>query len=177
MVEDIDVDSDFYDTYPSIHNDQSKQYYDANEFNALIHDCDDPSSTLKVLNLNIQSLSAKEDNFLSYFETLNVNFDIICLTETWMQKDDLRINFLPDYQDFNQIRLSSRGGGVSIYIENTIQARILKQLSCTNDNFECIFVEISTGTTRTVICSCYRPPTNSSVSQFVEDFTEKLRLC
>ena len=81
-MEDVDIDSNFFEAYPSLHSNQPKHCYDSNEFNEMYVKLNDAKKSLNVLNLNVRSLTANGDTLVSYLETLRVNFDINCLTET-----------------------------------------------------------------------------------------------
>ena len=58
--------------------------------------------TFAVLSLNIQKIGAKFDSFLgflSYLEENNINFNAICLQETWLpHKSDTSLYNIPGYQ-------------------------------------------------------------------------------
>ena len=41
------------------------------------------SNDLSILNFNIRSVQKNFETFKAFYESLNFNFDIICLTETW----------------------------------------------------------------------------------------------
>ena len=81
-MEDVDIDSNFFEVYPSIRDSQSIHCYDSKEFNEMYVEFGDTKNNLNVLNLNVRSLTANGDTLVSYLETLRVDFDIICITET-----------------------------------------------------------------------------------------------
>ena len=73
-MEDVDIDSNFFEAYPSPHDSQPKHYYDSKEFNEMYVKFSDKKNNLSVLNLNVKSQTASIDTLVSYFETLKVNF-------------------------------------------------------------------------------------------------------
>ena len=59
-------------------------------------------NTLTLIHLNIRSIKANGDNFVSYLENINLKFDVICLSETWINDNDFSEDFLPGYKSFLQ---------------------------------------------------------------------------
>ena len=82
-MEDVGIDSNFFEACPSLHDSQPKYYYDSIEFNEMYVKLNDTKKNLNVLNFNVRSLTANGDTLVSYLKTLRVNFDSICITETW----------------------------------------------------------------------------------------------
>ena len=50
--------------------------------------------------------------------------DIAVITETWFKDDTLNIGTIQGYHLFNKIRQGRKGGGVGIYIKDTIPATL-----------------------------------------------------
>ena len=73
-------------------------------------------------------------------------FDIIAISETWCNDDNININSLyqiPNYTPIHQIRkTSSKGGGLVLYIHKTITFNALEKLSNNNEHIESLSVEI-----------------------------------
>ena len=70
---------------------------------------------LSLLNLNCQSLRNKFDSFECFLSTLDVSFDVICVTETWLHNDELQFFKLQGY-NFTGTQRVSRGGGAGAYV-------------------------------------------------------------
>lgn len=108
-------------------------YYCLEDITKYLHD---NKTKLTILSLNIQSLNAKFDKFISILQHLHLeqqSFDIICLQETWLADNSPIDNFtIPNYtllhQGFNP--LCSRHGGLIFYIKDGIPFKILKH--CNN---------------------------------------------
>ena len=47
------------------------------------------SETLSILHLNIRSMTKNFETFQEFYNSLNVNFSIICLSETWTNDNNL----------------------------------------------------------------------------------------
>ena len=56
------------------------------------------------------------------------------MSETWMKGNALDICF-PNYVPFHQMRCSRRGGGVAIYVKNSLISKTRPELNiCTENN-------------------------------------------
>ena len=91
-----------------------------------------------------------------------MNFDIICLSETYVTDILLANDFLDDYHSYHTIR-NNHGGGVAIYVKNKFSdnVSVLSSLSVRLDHIESIFVKINTNNKSTIVGCCYRPPSAS----------------
>ena len=113
--------------------------------------------------LNIRSLPEHFIEFTAYIEHLNIDFKIIALSETWLKPHHIDY-IIPIYNIENELRIKRRGGGVSLYIHNSLQYKVRNDLKIDNDQetINSVFVEIdknTTNTKRNLIVGCiYRPP-------------------
>ena len=82
---DIDVDlNDFENTSLSYLNSAGKNYFNCDQFNEDFKECiSNSDNNLSVFHINIRSITANGDDLVSYLETLNIKYDVICLCETW----------------------------------------------------------------------------------------------
>ena len=118
-----------------------------------------------ILHLNIRSL---QKNFASLKEMMlkiNYNFHAICLTETWCRNKDYEKNSnfqIPNYTPIHQPRLSKKGGGVCIFLHNSLTYKVREDLSINNSHCESITIEIiNTGKMNDILSVMYRPPAGS----------------
>ena len=119
-------------------------------------------SKLKCVYFNARSIVNKraEIELLVHEE----NPDVIGITETWLRPDieDSEIN-LDSYALFRKDRTNARGGGVLIYIRETLKALIREDL--TQDKFEeSIWIELRSMLDKTIIGVCYRAPTSNATN-------------
>ena len=105
---------------------QNSTYYDDAK---LICTLQNSPNTFKILSLNCQSLNAKIDQIklkLNLFEREGVEFNAICLQETWLSNNS--DNSLLHLEGFHMIpngkRISSHGGLV-IYLKTTFKFNII----------------------------------------------------
>ncbi|XP_065658046.1 uncharacterized protein LOC136082563 [Hydra vulgaris] len=101
-------------------------------------------------------------------ENLNI-FNLICLTETWCDSVDVKLNSNLCLTGFNMIPLArkakKRGGGVLIYIKENMCFIIRPDMSISDDNIEVLTIEIKTGNSKNILLSCcYRPPSSKTES-------------
>ena len=107
-------------------------------------------------------------------QCLSFNFDVIALSETWLNLyDNLDVLNLVGYDLCSKTRQNKRGGGVAMYIRNDIRFEVLDNISCSIDNvLECICVKLYLSLKRSIIVSClYRRP-GSTINTTI-DFIEK----
>ena len=77
------------------------------------------------------------------------------------------INF-QGYQSFHSLRpINKRGGGISIFIKESIRAKHLYRHSISEDHIETLFVEINTGERTTYIGMIYTP-TSADWNVFID---------
>ena len=91
-------------------------------------------------NLNINSIRNK---FEQLKDTVLKYIDILILTETKLDETFLTSQFLMDgFSKPYRFDRNKYGGGVTIYIRDTIPSKILEKHSCPN-NIECLFIELN----------------------------------
>ena len=85
----------------------------------------------------------------------------VCFSETWLDESSLTsqsLYELPHYKSIHQIRNYGKGGGVSIYIKDSIDFKPRPDLSINNIDVESISVELLCKKNRnTLINVLYRP--------------------
>ena len=113
---------------------------------------------LKVYYTNSRSLRNKID--LLRGKACVEEFDIIALTETWI--DTGSKNFLSEYeiegyQLFHEDREGRRGGGVAIYVRDTLRCAVNTSLRIDGTS-ESIWVDILKGREKLTVGVQYRPP-------------------
>jgi hypothetical protein len=93
----------------------------------------------------------------------------IAVTETWLS-DSLRDGYdIPGYNFISLPRTGKSGGGVGIFLNNTLAYKCRFDLYRMLDHIECIFVEILCPNMQPIFVGCiYRPP-NTDVVKFNSD--------
>ena len=115
-----------------------------------------------ILHLNIRSMQKTFENFMSFYKSIKHNFKVICLTETWCHEGDEKNSIfqIPNYSVIHQVRSQNKkGGGVCMYIHNSLTFKVIKELSESNDANEALTIEIINKDSKNIIISLvYRPP-------------------
>ena len=118
-----------------------------------------------VVHYNIQSIANK----LDLIETELRHFDVICLTETWLDtrtSDDFLL--LKDYKLYRRDRNGDNHGGICVYVRNTIYSCRRNDIEL--PDIECVWVEVITHNKKQLIGTFYRPPnSNNTVISTIED--------
>src|ERR1044072_2313284 len=123
-------------------------------------------SKLTLLHYNIRSLPKHHDDFSNYLSYQNINFDIVVLSETFLNNHNKDNYPIPGYYGTHLIRNDKRGGGVSIYIRNEFCNKVKIITSIQNDIIEALAIQINTKQIKQNIVGIYRPP-NSSRNDFI----------
>ena len=112
---------------------------------------------------------------IQLLHNVSLNFDVIAVTENWLDKHEVDCFNIEGYQVIHTIREYKKGGGCSIYISNSVKYKVVKNLCYTiNDEIECACVESDMGKEKNVIVCCiYRAP-GGSVDLFNEKFEDLL---
>jgi hypothetical protein len=98
------------------------------------------SEKFSILNLNIRSANKNFDSFKLLLQEIKFKFKIICLTETWCRKEN-NVLHLPNYACIHQARSSGAGGGICVFIHNSLTFKTCKH-SVNNADCEILSIEI-----------------------------------
>ena len=119
----------------------------------------------KIVHYNVQSIMNKVD----LIESECLNFDVICITETWL--DDSIVDEDIKIENFNLFRRDRPGGhhgGVCMFVRNNVFCRRRRDLEL--PNIECIWVEVSIKHKQYLIGTFYRPPRSpNAILPSIED--------
>lgn len=129
------------------------------------------TSNLKFVHINIRSLIPKLDEFKQFI--LAQNFDIIGVSETWL---DGRVNTNNvKIQGYNFVRQDreGRGGGVGLYIKSCYKYSVINNDFTRKENFEQVWVKILFQKVSFIFGCVYRPPSHR-FSNFLVDFDNTL---
>ena len=101
-------------------------------------------SHISIMNLNYRSLISKFGMLEEYLLDLHHKFDNITIMETWSKSSTDLSFFQPDRYDMYHLdRGNKNGGGVAIYIQNTLKHSIINHMTyAIDDVLECLSVEV-----------------------------------
>ena len=111
------------------------------------------TNNFSIVHYNIQSLLNKVDLIGAEL----INFDIICLTETWLDRrtTDDALN-LEGYKLFHRDRNGDCHGGVCVYVKNNVYSR--RRIELELPDTECLWIEVTTNHRKFLLGTFYRPP-------------------
>ena len=121
---------------------------------------------LGVFHLNIRSLNKNYYELYSFLHSLNIEFDVLVLSEIWSTNIELFSNILPGYSFYYDSPKTSSVGGVGVFIKHDYSCAILDNLKITNcSQIENIWIEISKDNYKYIIGAVYRHP-NHNIREF-----------
>ena len=157
ILHDIDPDYNHLNAVNSINS----EYYNESSFNRKYGN----SRNFSIFHLNIRSIISHFRELLGYLYTLDITFKVIGLSETAINETSIRYD-IPRYNCEIDFRSARKGGGVSLYILDTLQYKLRNDLQLGGE-VNSVFIEIfkaSSNTKRNIVCGCvYRPPSMSLV--------------
>ena len=132
----------------------------------------DEIRTRRILHINAQSIRNKMNDLIAE----SVEYDIICITETWLQQEILNESItIPNFDNlYRKDRRNDAHGGVAIYVRSDLLSKQRKDLEI--ENLEAVWCEIMLGKKRILIGTFYRPP-NSNIEHWatIEESIERAK--
>lgn len=123
---------------------------------------------ISIWHSNIRSLN--QSKVLALKADIANEFDIIALTETFLNNHDLDLQgYHPIYRKDRQNR---DGGGIAAYISDTLI--VTRKNNFELDSLEAMWLELRSSVSTFLLCVCYRPPDSGVV--FWENLQESLDL-
>ena len=115
-------------------------------------------SNFSIVHYNVQSLANK----LDLIESELRNFDVICLTETWLDRrisdETIKIN---GFNLYRRDRADDNRGGICVYINQSIFSCRRRDLELLQ--LECVWVEISLHNRKELLGTFYKPPSSNNL--------------
>ena len=129
---------------------------------------------LSIFHLNIRSLNSKQRSFCQFINLLDVDFDIIVLSEIWTYNLDYYQNILDGYTLYTDLPSNSNIGGLGMFIKKTLNCKLRNDLSLsarTDVKVENLWFEIEKNHKKFIVGGIYRHP-----NQSIQSFTDLLEL-
>ena len=118
-----------------------------NEINTFLNDLTQHEN-ISLLHLNIRRLRSNLDDFHTLLEESKHSFNVICLTQTWLNDHEFKTN--PNYHLLNyevihyERKTNKRGRGVPMYIRNDLTYKIRSDLCISDGDREILTIELLT---------------------------------
>ena len=125
------------------------------------------TSSLNIIHLNIRSLVSKLDDLQLFLKSTNVDWQIICLSESWLSKELESLYGLDTYKSFFMSRANKSAGGSAIYIKTGLQPQPLNPPVFKTAEVVCVELNYNQNQ-KVVVCQVYRAP-NTNVILFMEE--------
>ena len=132
-----------------------------------------------ILHANCRSLQAHYNDVRDLVLQAPFNFDVLALTETWLRNDEV-LN-IHGYQPVLCNRVNKRGGGVAVYIHNSLTFHVMDEVKVDLHKVGCealgVRMEPQAQRSRVIVC-IYRPPNTPQTQEFLicmENIVERYR--
>ena len=122
--------------------------------------------------MNIRSCRQNFSQLQLFLSTVLFKFTVIILTETWLSESSDLLCEVDGYNSFATHR-NNHGGGIKIFVRDSISINIINEMSFINDLYESLTCEIFLFSKKYIINSIYRPP-HTSIIRFNEHFQENI---
>jgi hypothetical protein len=151
-------------------------YYTDDEFNSNLSNSSATRIDLSVFHLNIRSLNKNREELYSLLYSLDIEFDVIILSEVWNCNLELYHNVFKGYTFHYDTPTLSRVGGVGVFVKNCYSCHVISSLKIENSvdvNVENVWIEISKKGCKYIVGAVYRHP-NHSFNEFGSILDNKL---
>ena len=167
---DPDPDLHYFNSFNQVK--ANSNYYTETSFKEHVTKCTDAKDMFSMCHLNIRSVSKNLSSFENYLETIQYNFTMIGLAETWLNDTNYDLYGLQGYNFVEQHR-SSLGGGVALCVMKHLNYIERPDLALYDNDIESVFIEVNKDKLHLekniIIGVLYRPPGND-----IRTFNEKL---
>ena len=129
---------------------------------------------LSIFHVNIHSLNAKHLDLCMFIDLLDIEFDVLILSEIWSYNIEFYNNIFDGYSFYYELPKTSSVGGVGMYIRKNMFCKNRYDLhlqSSSNLQVENLWFEIRKNKRRYIIGGIYRHPHGN-----IEAFSEKFEL-
>ena len=123
------------------------------------------NENLTIFHANLRSFAANYDEISVLLDRLHRRPNILVFSETWFGESTCES--IVGYTGYHVYRGNRRGGGISIYVSDSMRSYNLQEYSYSNDLLELNTVRISLGTSNNItIVGIYRPPEIVKIPEF-----------
>ena len=126
---------------------------------------------ISFIHFNARNIKVNFDKIENLINDINIKFDIIAISETWLEPGDSQdaLLRLDGYTMSHMERENRKGGGVAIYVSNSLDYRVINCMSVRiNGVMECVTVELCINKRKNIIVNCvYRTP-GSDMQTFID---------
>ena len=152
------------------HISKTCKYYSEDNFQTDVN-----NNGFSIIHLNARSISKNFSQINQFLCDLRFAFDIIAISESWMDSSKSSEYDIKGYEVIHQVRQGKRGGGCSLYVRDVLKFKVLdKWCRSVKDLFECCTIELMLDGSKNILVSCmYRTPGNQ-IASFTDEIDEIL---
>ena len=129
-------------------------------------------NSLSFINANVRSLVKNFDTFKIFLFNLKYSFSFLACTENWLKKKNVSLYNIDGYIHEYNLRHKRQGGGVSLFIKNTISYTVRSDITL-SESYNCLAIEVFKEYFNTnknvIIIVIYRPP-STQIKNFNDEF-------
>ena len=169
-----DPDKTFYNNIQAV----DTQYYLKSELLSLSGKLHINLENFSMIHLNIRSAKKIFEKLKDFLSQIGSFSKVLCLTETWFddRNSESSLDQLPQYTAIHQHRSpshkSGRGGGISMYIHDSLNFKYRRELDVNTKNVDSLSIDlISKKSKNTVLSTIYKPPDSkfNAFNTFLKD--------
>ena len=138
---------------------------DSHEMQMKLNNCN-----IRILNTNIRSISKNIDELIVELEAIEVNFDVIILSECWV-KDNQAMRSLNGYNAYFTKNNYLQNDGVVVYVKDKYSVTVIEP---TFRQANALLLKLKTNKEIVYIMATYRSPQLHDITNFIEDLSNTL---
>lgn len=127
------------------------------------HECikylNSANSSIKLFHMNIRSVNKNFDNLLALIKLINIDFDVIVLTECWLSKV-IKLPVLNGFQSHSTRNNSNQNDGVVIYVKVGLNVKVWEPKISNANSLVCQIDH------KLAVVAIYRSPSKNSNEHF-----------
>ena len=177
-IHDSDPDLQYFNEMTHINTSNKCDYYLEELFNKKCDKLKVDNACLSMIHFNARSLPKHMTEWNTYLNSLKLQFSVIGITETWLNAGNASLYSFNGYSHYHITRDKKRGGGVSLFVKEHMNAIERTDISVIDPIIEATFIEIPNNVFRTnnkniIIGVIYRPP-NTDLGTFTQKLNDIL---
>ena len=148
----MNIDSNYLDQLTENLFSEQGGYFTIEEFNSTYN------QNFSILHMNVRSFFKNIDSFSSLLHSLKFLPEVIVLSETWLTPLNQDTANIEGYNSCHLTRSNRDGGGISVFIKDTLRFSKLDSICFLSEDVEICAVEIELGSRILSLFGIYRPP-------------------
>lgn len=130
-----------------------------------------------LIHLNARGLRTNFENIENYLNSLEYHFDVVAVSETHCNANNVDNFDLTGYTVTHKIRESDKFGGVAIYVKDSFNVKVIESMTIAIPNIlECLTIEICLEKSKNILISCVYRKCGGDITIFNEQMAEILKL-